>query len=420
MTQAYTAAQLDPAVPSVAPHAGIGFREFVTGVAAMMALVALAIDTMLPALPAIGSSLGVADENRRQLIVTVFLIGLGTGQILYGPISDRVGRRPVLIGGAAAYSLFSAGVALTPGFGAMLALRLLQGVAVAATRVVTISMVRDCYGGRQMARVMSLAFLVFFTVPVLAPSVGQVILTFTSWRGLFWILTAWGAMVVAWLVLRVPETLHPEYRRAVDLRSIASAMGRALRDRQAAGYMLAQTVLAGALYGYINSVEQIFADVFHRPRAMPIGFASVAGMMAVASLINSRIVERLGTRRVSHSAMLGFVAIELAHLGVVLAGLETVWTFSAFQGLAMFCFGLCGSNFGAMAMEPLAAIAGTAASVQGFVTTVLGALLGFAIGQSFDGTTLPTALGFAVAGVVALLLVLATERGRLFRPQHGA
>jgi len=411
---------MKPRVAEAGPHAGMGFREFVGLVAAMMAMVGLAIDTMLPALPAIGGSLGVMDDNKRQLIVTAFLLGFGAAQLFYGPISDRIGRRPILIGGAAAYALFSICAAVSPSFTLLLASRFLQGIAVAAMRVVTISTVRDCYGGRQMARVMSLAFMVFLAVPVLAPSIGQVLMLFLPWRGLFWALAIYSLLILTWLGTRLPETLHPEYRRPIDFASVSGAVMKSLRARQAVGYMLAQTVLTGALYGFINSVEQIFADSFHAPKLMPAVFAGIAGMMAVASLINSRIVERLGTRRVSHSALLGFVVVELAHIAIAFSGHETIASFSICQGLAMFCFGLSMSNFGAMAMEPLAAIAGTAASVQGFVSVVGGALLGYWIGQHFDGTTVPMTAGFAIAGVAALAIVLVTEGGRLFRPRLGA
>jgi DHA1 family bicyclomycin/chloramphenicol resistance-like MFS transporter len=226
--------------------------------------------------------------------------------------------------------------------------------------------------------------------------------------------------VLSWIATRLPETLHPEYRRPIDFSSVVLALRRALTSRQAVGYMLAQTVISGALYGFINSVEQIFADGFHAAKLMPTVFAAIAGMMALASLINSRIVERLGTRRVSHTALLGFVAIELVHLGIAITGHETLVTFALCQATAMFCFGLSMANFGAMAMEPLAEIAGTAASVQGFVTTVGGALVGFMIGQSFDGTSLPMTAGFAVAGVLGLAIVLITEGGRLFRPRMGS
>ena len=409
-----------PHVAAGGAHAGLGFREFVAMIAAMMAMNALAIDTMLPALPQIGGSLGVTDENTRQWIITAYLLGFGGANILYGPISDRFGRRPILLGGMACYALFSFGTAIAPSFEALLVCRVLQGVAVAATRTVTVSVVRDCYGGRQMARVMSLAMMVFIIVPVLAPSLGQLLMLFVPWRGLFAALCLYGVAVVLWAGLRLPETLHPEYRRPIALATILAATRRTFTERQAVGYMLTQAVITGSLFGFINSVEQIFSDTFHAPKLMPAVFAGIASMMALSSLINSRIVERLGTRRVSHAALLGFLAIELGHLAIALAGHETIVTFAACQAAAMFCFGLSMGNFGAMAMEPLADVAGTAASLQGFVTTAGGALLGFWIGQHFDGTTVPMTAGFALAGVASLIIILITEGGRLFRPRMGA
>lgn len=411
-------ARMAPPV-AAGPHAGIGFREFVVLVAAMMAMNALAIDTMLPALPQIGGSLGVTDENQRQWIVTAYLLGFGGANIVYGPLSDRFGRRPILLSGMACYALFSFGTAIAPTFALLLVCRVLQGVAVAATRTVTVSVVRDCYGGRQMARVMSLALMVFLIVPVLAPSLGQLLMLIVPWRGLFAVLCLYGIGVVIWAGLRLPETLHPEYRRPIALRTIAAGVRRTFTDRQAVGYMLTQAVITGALFGFINSVQQIFSDSFHAPKLMPAVFASIASMMAFASLINSRLVERLGTRRLSHGALLGFIAFELVHLAIALTGHETIRTFALCQAAAMFCFGLSMGNFGAMAMEPLASVAGIAASMQGFVTTAGGALIGFWIGQHFDGTTVPMTVGFVLAGVSALVIVLVTEGGRLFRPRMG-
>jgi DHA1 family bicyclomycin/chloramphenicol resistance-like MFS transporter len=418
MHQSTTAARLAPRVEPPGPHHGIGFREFVGLIAALMATNALAIDTMLPALPDIASSLGVHDEPSRGWIITAFILGFGAAQIVYGPIADRVGRRPVLIGGLACYVLFGLGAASATSFAALLAFRVLQGFAVAATRVVTISVVRDCYGGRRMARVTSLAYMVFLAVPVLAPSIGQFMLAFMPWRGLFLGLSAYGALVLTWLCLRLPETLHRDYRRPIDPETIGRAIALTARDRQSRGYAVAQGMVNGALLGFINSLQPIFADIFERPHLMPTVFAGTAGMMMLASLLNARIVERVGARRVSHGAILGYLAIELVHLGIVLSGHETIATFAVCQGAAMFCFGLSFGNFGALAMEPMAAVAGTAASTQGCFVTVLGGLFGYAVGAAFDRTTLPMTLGFVVAGVLALAAILATERGRLFRPQQ--
>ena len=402
------AAAYSPAKP------GMGFKQFVALIAALMAVNALAIDSMLPALPAIGRSLGVEDENRRQWIVTAYLLGFGGAQIVYGPLADRFGRKPVLMAGVAAYVLFSAGAAFSTSFTTLLIARALMGIGAAATRVLAVSVVRDCYSGRDMARVMSLAFIVFLAVPILAPSIGQIIMLFGPWRWVFGGLGLFGAAVLLWTALRLPETLDPADRLPFAPGRVATAFRMALTNRIAVGYMLAMTLVLGALFGFINSAQQVFADTLAAPGLFTSVFAFVAGFMALSSFLNARIVGRLGPRRVSHMALCGFIAISALHAGVSLTGHETLVSFAVLQAGVMFCFGLVASNFGSLAMEPLGHVAGTASSVQGFVTTFGGALLGFAVGQRFDGTTVPLALGFVIYGLLALGIVLLAERGRLF------
>ncbi len=418
MDDVSTANALKPEVQP-GPHAGIGFREFVAMLAAMTSMMALGIDTMLPALPAIGHSLGVADENERQWIITSFVLGFGAATIVYGPLSDRYGRKRLMLGGIAGYAACCVGIVFAPSFAVLLTLRVLQGASIAATRVVATSMVRDCYGGRQMARVMSLSTMIFLAVPILAPSLGQVIMLVFPWRGLFIALAVFAVAVFAWIGLRLPETLHPEYRRPIRATTVWRGMVTALTTRQACGYMSVQALLQGALLGFISSIEQVFADVFHAARLMPPIFALIAGAMGVASLINSRLVERLGTRRLGHAALVGMTLAACLHVLIVLAGGETIWTFGIFQAIILFCFGLSMGNFAAMAMEPLASLAGTGASVQSFTMMVGGSIIGTLIGQQFNGTTLPVTAGFAITGILAILVILVTERGRMFAPQMG-
>ena len=392
-----------------------GFREFVALIAALMALNALAIDAMLPALPDIGAALGVARENDRQLVVSIYMLGLGIGQLFYGPLSDRYGRRAVLLPGICAYVLFSIVVSLSGSFDLLLVGRFLQGIASAATRVLAVSIVRDRYSGRAMARVSSLALMTFLLVPILAPSIGQAILLVAPWRWIFGVLTIYGLVVLAWAGLRLPETLHPEYRRPIDLRAIGAGFRTTLTDRQSIGYTLVGGLLSGAIIGYISSVQQIFADTLHAPRIFPIVFAIGAAGMAIASLVNARIVERLGMRRVTHAAVIALVLVNLVHLAIATSGRETVASFAMLQAASMFCIGISVANVSAMAIEPLARIAGTAASMQGFVSIVLGSALGGLIAHRFDGTTVPIILGFVTLGVASVVAILWTERGRLFQ-----
>ncbi|TAJ33864.1 MAG: Bcr/CflA family efflux MFS transporter [Bosea sp. (in: a-proteobacteria)] len=397
----------------------MGFYPFVGLAAALMATNALAIDSMLPALPQMAEALGIAEANQRQWIITAYLLGFGISQIFYGTISDRYGRRPVLLAGLSVYVVASIAAAFAGSFESMMIARIVQGIGAAATRVLVVSIVRDCYSGREMARVMSLAMIVFLAVPILAPSIGQAILWIAPWRWIFGLLTSFGAAVMLFVLFRLPETQHPEDRKPINLRNVSAAFRTTLTSRVGVGYMLAMAFVLGGLFGFINSAQQIFVDVFHAPELFTTIFAGIAMFMAAASLLNSRIVGRLGMRRVSHGALVGYILLTSTHALLAVSGHESLISFALFQGGAMFCFGLIGPNFGALAMDPLGHVAGTASSVQGFVTTVVGALLGFYIGQHFDGTIVPITLGFALYGLMALVIVLLVEKGRLFNPAPG-
>lgn len=414
MAPAMNAPHLSTASAGQAP---LRFVEFVTLAAALMALTALGIDSMLPALPAIGTSLGVDSANHRQFVITAFLIGFGTAQLVYGPLSDRYGRRPVLLIALSCYVLTSWIAAISGSFVLLLVARVAMGTAAAGSRVVTVALVRDCYAGRAMARVMSLVFIVFMAAPIFAPTVGQIILAAGgSWRTIFWGIGGIAALILLWFAMRMPETLAAGARQSLQPTRILADYGVMLRDRAAVGYTIAAGLLSGALFGFIGSIQQVMTDVFHRPALLTTVFACVASTMAVGSFLNARIVMRLGTRVISHTALTLLTLLAGIHLAVTVLGLETLWSFAALQALMMACFGLATSNFSAMAMEKMGAIAGTASSLQGFVTTIAGAVIGAAIGQAFDGTTIPLYSGFLLMGGLSLVVVAVTERGRMFRP----
>ena len=398
-----------------AKTAGPGFREFVVLMAGLMSLNALAIDAMVPALPAIGDSLGVLDENRRQLVVSLYVFGFGTTQLLYGPLSDRYGRKPVLLVSLIFYVGFAIACAVAGSFALLLAARMAQGAAAASTRVLVVSIVRDRYEGPAMARLMSLVFLVFLLMPVLAPSFGQLTLLIAPWRWIFFGLAIFGAGMLVWALVRLPETLRPEYRRPLSARAVWAGARETLTNRQSLGYTLAFTLMMGALMGYINSIQQIVFDVFRQPGMIAITFAGVAGPMAATSYLNSRLVERIGTRRLAHAGIVLFTLFSAIHLGIAEFG-ESLGLFIAMQGLIMACFGLASANFGALAMQPLGHVAGTASSVQGTIGTIGGASLGLAVGQSFDGSVIPMVAGYLLFGAAAVAILAATERGRLFGP----
>ncbi|NWK95018.1 bicyclomycin resistance protein [Sphingobium lactosutens] len=398
----------------------IGFREFVMLCACLMAMNALSIDPMLPALPDIGRDLAIPHANDRQLIISVYFLGLGFGSLLFGVLSDRFGRKRVLGSAIALFILSSIACASAQSFAMMLAGRASAGFFAGASRVITVGIIRDQFRGDAMARVMSLIFAVFMLIPVMAPSFGQAILWFAPWRWIFWILVILASLILAWMLTRMPETLKPENRIRITPGALLHTIGTILRTRSSIGYMLASGVVMSGLIGFILSVQQIFFDVFHAQTFFPIGFAAIAGCMGLGSLINSRLVSRFGARRMSQTALLAFILIAAIHLAVILVGQETLVTFMVLQAMTMMTVAFTASNFSAISMEPFHKGAGVASSFQAFLTTAVSAALGSFIGRAFDGTTLPFTTGLLVFGALSFLIVIWAERGRLFtRPHHG-
>ncbi|MDD7910210.1 MULTISPECIES: multidrug effflux MFS transporter [Pseudovibrio] len=400
------------------PHAGLSLVEVVLLIAALMALNALSIDIMLPALPQMGSDLGVVHDNDRQLILSAYLLGLGGASLIFGPVSDWLGRRPTMLAGIVLFVIGTIFAIFATTFEAMLLARLVQGIGAAAPRVVTISMVRDWYHGRQMGRVMSLAMMVFMAAPIIAPSLGQAILFLGPWRWIFIFLTLFAFALMAWCITRLPESLPPEKRLPLNPRTVARSYWFVLTNRYSLGYMLAVSCTFGALFGFINSAQQVLGEVYGLGASFTLVFAGIAAGQSVASFLNAQFVEKYGLRMLSHCALVLFVIVSA--IASVLAFTENMnlWGYVVFQALGIFLFGFIGPNFNSMAMEPLGAMAGAGSAMVGFVTTTIGALLGASIGALFNGSVVPLTLGYFVVGSIAVGIVLWTEGGRLFKPMH--
>jgi DHA1 family bicyclomycin/chloramphenicol resistance-like MFS transporter len=401
--------------PAAAARSMPRFAEFVAMMAALMALTALSIDVMLPALPQMRAEFGLEDPNLQQLVITTYVLGFALGQLFHGPLSDGFGRKPVLLIGLAVYAVASFACLVSGSFEVLLAARFLQGLANAAPRVVAIAVIRDVYGGRRMAEVMSFVMMVFIIVPVLAPTAGGAFLLFGSWHLIFAFLLVFSLAVLVWMAVRLPETRVADARDPLSAAWLVKAFRDTVTTRQTLGYTLATGVIFGALMGYINSAQQIFVEIYDTGAWFPVLFGCVAAALAIAAFVNSRYVGLVGMRRMSHAALLGFVAVACLHIGIDLAvEPPPLPVFVVLLGRDLFCFGLMMPNFNAIAMEPVGRIAGTASSFIGAVTTGLAATLGLVVGQSYDGRVTPLLLGFAVFGVISLGIVLVTENGRLF------
>ena len=396
-------------------HRPMRFPEFIAVVAAIMALNPLAMDMMLPALPDIGTAFGITFANRLQAVLSVFLLGFGVGQFVIGPLSDRFGRRPVLLGGMALYLVASVLAIVAPSFETLLLARALQGLSTSATRVIATSVVRDCYAGRRMASVMSLTMMVFISVPVLAPSLGQLVLIASrEWHSVFVVLMLYGVLILGWTALRLPETLAVEKRTSLAVGDVLGYFRETITNRQTFGYAIASGAIQGTMFAYVFSAQQVFTEVYRLGAYFPLAFATIALGVAIAGFLNARFVGRLGMRVISHAALLGYVAVSAIMLSLAVTKVLPLALYMILATASLFSFGLIFANFTAIAMEPQGHIAGTASSLFGSITTLIGIAIGYMIGQAYNGTMVPLATGFLLSTLFALAAVLLTEKGRLF------
>ncbi|WP_375461178.1 multidrug effflux MFS transporter [uncultured Enterovirga sp.] len=397
-----------------------GFTEFVILVALMMGVTAFAVDAVLPAFPAIGSSFGVADPNRLQLVVYVYMLGFGAAQLVFGPASDVVGRRPAYLAGAVIFLIGSAMAIFAHDLASLLTARFVQGIGAASGRVLATAIVRDRFSGRDMARVMSLNMTVFIMVPIFAPAIGSLLLLLGDWHVMFVAMLATGLALGIWFWLRMPETLAPENKMPFSASRIAGGFGTTLSSRTAMGYATAVGLMFGCVMTMVGSAQQIFTETYGLGSLFPVAFGLLALSMGLAALVNSKAVRRFGMRRISHASMLGLVVVGVVLLGTALltSGRPPLLLFGILLACAQFLLGLSFPNFNALAMEPLGHVAGTASSLIGVYTTVVGALCGLFIGGSFDGTVMPIAAGYCGLAILAALVVTWTERGRLFVSHH--
>lgn len=389
--------------PESGPHIG----EFIAIMALMTSLVALSIDLMLTALADIGTDLGSPHANANQLVVTMVFAGLAIGQLVYGPLSDSTGRKPAIYLGYTVFGLGSLLTILAANFPMMLAGRLLQGLGAAGPRGVSIALIRDRFAGREMARVMSFMMVVFIVVPIIAPALGQAILLVAAWRTILVLLLGIGVVSLIWFGIRQPETLTPQRRAPLSVRRMSRALHEVIRNPTALGYTLMAGTVAAMLQAYLASAQQIFQIQYALGPLFPLFFAINALAIGLASFVNGRLVMRYGMHLPVKMALFVLCGLTILFAGTTLVtnGQPELWMLMAYLIPCFFCMGILFGNMNALAMEPLGHIAGVGAAVVSSLSTFVAIALSAVIGQSYNGTTTPLAVGFAILSLMALGLM---------------
>ncbi|MEC8196094.1 MAG: MFS transporter, partial [Pseudomonadota bacterium] len=365
--------------------------EFIALCAMLFATIAFSIDAMLPALPTIAEELSPGRQNTETLIVMSFVLGMGIGTFFTGPLSDRFGRKPVLISGAALYILCAFIGYKSQTLEWLLAARLFQGMGAAGPRIVTLAIVRDLFSGRDMARIMSFVMLVFILVPAAAPLMGQMIIDMSSWRGIFVAFIIFALISVLWIGIRLPEPLAVDQRRPFSIAKLMAGLREMWSIPAVRTSILVQSLIMGILFALIGTVQLVYDQTYDRAEDFPYWFAGIALASGSASILNAKLVMKLGMRFLVTAAVAGKAISSLIMLMcMTIPDTQTqFYAFAFWQFTVFFTTGLTIGNLNALAMEPLGHMAGTAASVMGALATIFGVMLAAPIGLAFDGTPLP-------------------------------
>lgn len=389
----------------------IATKEFTLLMALLMSIVAISIDALLPALSVLGSELAVSHPNQAQLVIGCIFGGMAIGQLIVGPLSDAMGRKPILYAGIALYLAGSVFCYFTQNFDLMLLGRFVQGLGVAGPYVTAVSVVRDKFSGRDMARVMSLIMMIFILVPAIAPSLGQAVMHVAGWRAIFLLYIAYAVVIGLWIALRLEETLPLERRMPMRVSAFAHGFRVVVGNRTTVLYMLCMGLCFGSFIGYLGASRQIFQDQFGTGEAFSLYFGGLALVLGVASLLNSRVVARLGMRHICLRAMGSIVLASAVFLLLHrLVDVITLPMFVAYAAILFFSFGMMFGNLNAIAMEPMGEVAGMAAAITGAVSSFISLTLGTTIGQLYDNTLVPITCGFLVLGSVSWVLMRIEQR----------
>ncbi len=381
-------------------------------IALIISLVALSIDAMLPALPDIAADLMFEDANDAQYIITMLFIGMGIGQIIFGPLSDSIGRKPAINLGFVVFILGCLMSINAQDFNDMMVGRFFQGLGAAGPRIVSIALVRDRFAGRQMARVMSFVMTIFILIPIIAPSIGQLIVNFSTWHSIFVLFLVLTVVAMTWFSLRQPETLPRENRISFSPAQMMSDIKSICAIPAAMGYTITMGFIFGAFIGYLSSAQQILQTQYALGNQFAIYFGVLAASIGLASLVNAKLVMRFGMRRLSRAAMTvtALLSVPFFLLALYYQGHPPLAQLMAYLLCVFFFFGIMFGNLNALAMEPLGHIAGLGSALVGSISTLMSVMLGIIVAGAYDGTILPLVASFAILSFLGLVSMHWTEK----------
>jgi len=380
--------------------------EFIALMASLMSIVALAIDALLPALDIIGHSIGTESNSENQLLIIMIFLGLGIGPLVFGPISDSLGRKPIVYVGFSIFIIASFICVNAPSIEVMVIGRILQGIGLSAPRTISIAIVRDTFNGDYMARIMSFITVVFLLVPIIAPALGKLVLEIYNWEAIFYFQLVVVLVVSLWFWFRQPETLHPEYRVKFTKSMLIDGTKELFKYKQTIGYTIISGFITGSFMVYLSTSQQIFQQQYNLKEEFPYIFAGLAISMGAASLSNGSVVVRFGMKKMATLALYSFFGISLLYIILFYnsanPSIEILLAFFAFQ---FFSIGFLFGNLRALAMQPIAHIAGIGAAITGFISTIMAVPISALIGKYVEGTALPLFIGFLVCSILSIIVL---------------
>ena len=383
-----------------------GSIEFIALMASLMSVVALAIDALLPALDVIGLAVNTQTPTENQLIITMIFLGLGIGPLIFGPLSDNLGRKPVVYFGFILFLLASFICVSAETIEYMIAGRILQGIGLSAPRTISIAIIRDKYQGDPMARIMSFVTVVFLLVPIVAPAIGKLVLDHFDWQSIF-LMQLWCSGAVAlWFWKRQPETLAPNNKRTLRFQDYIHGLGEVFKQPKTMGYTLISGLVFGSFMVYLGGAQQIFHQQYDLKEEFPLIFAGLSIAIGLAIFSNGHLVMRFGMKKMVTTALYGFFGVALLYVllfyGQDNPGIEILMLFFALQ---FFAIGFLFGNLRALAMQPMGHIAGMAAAITGFISTIMALPISTFIGTYIEDQVWPIFLGFTICGAISLIIL---------------